>query len=59
VKLANVRRAELARGINLGEQFGLPGEVVSHLAALPLAQLDGARVGHDEINVRSASVTGA
>ena len=32
---------ELARGINhLDEQFGLPGEVVSHLAALPLAQLE-------------------
>jgi hypothetical protein len=32
---------ELARGINyLGEQFGLPGEVVSHMAALPLAQLE-------------------
>ena len=32
---------ELARGINhLGDQFGLPGEVVSHLAALPLAQLE-------------------
>jgi RHS repeat-associated protein len=32
---------ELARGVNyLGEQFGLPGEVVSHLAALPLAQLE-------------------
>jgi RHS repeat-associated protein len=29
---------ELARGINsLGKEFGLPGEVVSHLAALPLA----------------------
>ncbi len=32
---------ELARGINdLGEQFGVPGEVVSHLAALPFAELE-------------------
>ncbi len=31
---------ELARGINyVGEQFGLPGEVISHLEALPLVQL--------------------
>jgi RHS repeat-associated protein len=39
---------ELARGINyLGEQFGLPGEVVSHLAALPLAKLEALGLAGD------------
>ncbi len=39
---------EVARGINgLGEEFGLPGEVVSHMANLPLAALQGLGLAGD------------
>jgi RHS repeat-associated protein len=39
---------ELARGINdLGAQFGLSGEVISHLAALPLVQLQALGLAGD------------
>ncbi len=39
---------ELAHGINsLGKEFGLPGEVVSHLAALPLSQLEALGLSGD------------
>jgi RHS repeat-associated protein len=39
---------ELAHGINgLGEDYGLPGEVVSHLASLPLAALQGLGLAGD------------
>lgn len=39
---------ELARGINgLGEEFGSPGEVVSHMANLPLAGLQGLGLAGD------------
>jgi RHS repeat-associated protein len=39
---------ELARGINsLGKQFGLPGEVISHLESLSLAQLQALGLAED------------
>jgi len=39
---------ELAHGINSeGEQFGLPGEVISHLESLPLAQLQALGLSGD------------
>jgi RHS repeat-associated protein len=41
---------ELARGINsLGKEFGLPGEVISHLESLPLAQLQALGLAGDVI----------
>jgi len=39
---------ELAREVNyLGKQFGLPGEIISHLDALPLAQLQALGLAGD------------
>lgn len=39
---------DLARGINsLGEQFGLPGEVISHLGALSLVELQALGLAGD------------
>jgi hypothetical protein len=39
---------EVARGINsLGKEFGLPGEVVAHLANLPLAELQALGLAGD------------
>ncbi len=39
---------EVARGINsLGKEFGLPGEVVAHLANLPLAELQALDLAGD------------
>jgi RHS repeat-associated protein len=41
---------ELARGINsLGREFGLPGEVASHLAALPLTELEALGLSGDAL----------
>jgi RHS repeat-associated protein len=41
---------ELAHGINsLGKEFGLPGEVVSHLAALPLTVLEALGLSGDAL----------
>lgn len=41
---------ELARGINsLGKEFGLPGEMASHFAALPLSQLEALGLSGDAL----------
>jgi hypothetical protein len=41
---------ELAHGINfLGKEFGLPGEAASHLAALPLSQLEALGLSGDAL----------
>jgi RHS repeat-associated protein len=41
---------EMARGINsLGKEFGLPGEVASHLAALPLTELEALGLSGDAL----------